>query len=353
MYTVATHLVETKTGQNFADFLNDRIFTPLGMTSTTLQPASALAKGWGDRMAKGYIWEGDTWRSTEPQDCPEGQGAGSVISSANDLAKWVKALLYQENPVNERVYQGLTKMRSIVNPHARGLKAHVTPAVYAAGLEVYYYRGRMVIGHDGNVPGFRSRVGFMSELGFGVVVLGNANGAGGAGTVIIKALLDEVLGVSVGDRLSRNQSKKNEKDLAVRPKDKELGESTEGPSKDAQDCRNIDRNKTKKQNQEPQKISLEMYAGNYWNAGYHTMTVQIKNDQLYIDATDRSMGFTMIFEHVESQTKYIAYLKDDIELTVHPVDAEFVFKDGKAVAMGLDLEPVIKEKIWFRLCYST
>ena len=81
-------------------------------------------------MAKGHIWEkeNNTWRGFEPQNCPEGQGAGSVISSANDFIKWVKALLYRENPINNRVYEGLMRMRSIVNPNARRLKAHTTPA---------------------------------------------------------------------------------------------------------------------------------------------------------------------------------------------------------------------------------
>ncbi|KAL4919146.1 beta-lactamase/transpeptidase-like protein [Aspergillus aurantiobrunneus] len=348
MYTVATHLVEETSRQSFSDFLEQRIFIPLDMTSTTSQPAGARSRGWADRMAKGYIWENQSWRGFDPQDCPEGQGAGSVISSVNDFIKWVKALLYHEGPVNDRVYQGLTTMRSIVNPQARRLRAHTTPAIYAAGKEIYYYRGCKVIGHDGCVPGFASRFIFMPELKFGAVVLGNSAGAGPAATVIIRALMDEILAVPVEDRPSYQQKPakkdKPERPLAIHPgthskvADKHLRHSKEQPSHASQTM--------------PEIIPLESYVGKYWNAGYHSMTVQIQDNHLFVDALDRSMGFTLTFHHVRNQTEYIAALKDEIELTAEPIHAEFVFDDGKVVKMGLDLEPAIKELICFDLVDS-
>ena len=393
MYTVATHLVEETSKQSFSDFLDERIFAPLDMNSTALQPARAQSKGWGNRMAKGYIWEKNSWRGFEPENCPEAQGAGSVISSANDLIKWVNALLYHEGPVNDRVYQGLTKMRSIVNPNAKNLKPHTTPANYTAGMEINFYRGNMVVGHDGNIPGFASRFLFMPDLNFGAVVLGNSAGAGGASTTIMRALMDEVLGVPVEDRLSHNNNKRKEngsKDLPVHPKvqhqdyskerqlkDQQPGQPKEQssdaqvewrpapqdqPSNNGQDKKKAKKEKNKAPEKQkkrtgkpqkreksapPQETPLGAYTGRYWNTGYRNVTVESKDDQLFINATDRSMGFTMTFEHVKDQTEYIGHLKDVIELTDEPVDAEFVFEDGKAVKMGLDLEPAIKEKIWF------
>ncbi|KAF3390898.1 Penicillin-binding protein 4 [Talaromyces pinophilus] len=380
MYTVATHLVEVKSKKSFSEFLDKRIFTPLYMNSTTLQPASARAKGWKDRMAKGYIWQNDAWRGFDPQECPEGQGAGSVISSANDFIKWIKALLCREGPINDRVYQGLTKLRSIVNPNARRLKAHTTPAIYAAGMEMYYYRGNMVIGHDGTIPGFRSRFVFMPDLKFGVVVLGNSAGAGGAATTIIRALMDEILGIRIERRPSQNakQKKKNDqkkdlvlhskphhddkKEVQARLKDEQQTHTLQSDQygnkgKDSQNKETQRPQGQKKQgkkptNQEqppppPQETPLEAYVGRFWNAGYRAMIVTIKDNQLFIDATDRSNGFTMTFEHVKDQTVYIAHTRDVIELGDEPVDARFVLEDGKAIKMGLDLEPAIKEMIWF------
>ncbi|CAG8910135.1 unnamed protein product [Penicillium egyptiacum] len=390
MFTVASHLVEEISKQSFSEFLDERIFAPLNMKSTTLQPSSAHAKGWRSRMAKGYIWENNAWRGFDPQYCPEGQGAGSIISSANDFIKWVKALLHHEEPINDKVYQGLTKMRSIVNPNARRLKVHTTPANYTAGMEVFFYRGNMVIGHDGNIPGFSSRFMFMPDQKFGAVVMGNSTGAGSAATTIMRILMDEVLGISFEDRLLqmaigpkhkeprrslRNQRKpKYQKDLLL--KDERLGQSKEQSesqsiqqnhtAKTRQNRKDIKEEKDKgtprrfgqKQGERlendsknsPQGMSLEAYVGSYWNAGYHNLTVLIKDGRLFIDATDRSMGFTMTFEHFKNQAECIARLKDDVELTDSLVNANFVFGAGKALMMGLDLEPVIKEMIWFRRC---
>lgn len=376
MYTVATHLVEVMSEMSFAEFLDKRIFAPLNMTSTTLQPASAHAKGWGHRMAKGYIWQNNAWRGFDSQDCPEGQGAGSIISSANDFIKWVKALLYREGPINDKVHQGLTKLRSIVNPNARRLRAHTTPAIYTAGMEVYYYRGNMVIGHDGTIPGFRSRFMFMPDLKFGAVVMGNSAGAGGAATTIIRALMDEILGVPIEQDSSRTMKQTQKNDLTLHSKpDRHDKKDSQARINDKPQTRTLhsdhhgDKNKDqqykkqqqpreqKKQREKPknheqpppphQETPLEAYVGRYWNAGYRAMTITTKDNKLFIDATDRSNSFTMSFEHVSDQTKYIAHARDAIELEDEAIDARFVFVDGKAVKMGLDLEPAIREMIWF------
>ncbi|KAJ6783021.1 hypothetical protein PWT90_01843 [Aphanocladium album] len=78
-------------------------------------------------------------------------------------------------------------MRSLVNPHGRRLKSHSSPAIYTAGVEVHYYRGQKVIGHDGNITGFASRFVFLLDLKFGTVVLGNSSGAGAVASSIIRA----------------------------------------------------------------------------------------------------------------------------------------------------------------------
>ena len=178
MYTVATHLVEVKSQQSFSHFIQDRIFQPLGMLSTTLQPTAAKARGFSDRMVTGSVWDrtNSTYQPIEMPDTPESQGAGSIVTSVNDFIKWIKALINHEDPITDELYKGLTRMRSFTNPDANWLKPHTSPVAYAAGLEVWFYRGHMVVGHDGGIVGFGSRFFFLPRLGFGVVILGNASG---------------------------------------------------------------------------------------------------------------------------------------------------------------------------------
>lgn len=98
---------------------------------------------------------------------------------------------------------------------------------------------------------------------------------------------------------------------------------------------------------QPQVIPLNAYIGIYWHSGYHTMTVKIKDSKLFIDATDRSLGFTLTFDHIRDQTMYTAHLSDMWEGGDDPVEAQFVLKDGRAVKLGLRLEFALKELVWF------
>ncbi|KAI0839283.1 beta-lactamase family protein [Hypoxylon sp. FL0890] len=372
MFTVATHLVEVKTQQSFTEFLEERFFRPLGMDSTSLQPSSARAKGFGDRIARGYDWdkENSRYRDFAGPDCPEGQGAGSIITSANDFIKWVKALLRREDPISEKVYQGLIRLRSFPNPGMKRLKRFQSPGFYAAGIEVHWYRGYMVVGHDGSIPGFGSRFFFLPELGFGAVLMGNSGGANSVATALSKQLINAVLKVPEIERPPKSKkevkktSKADKNNLAVRlknqspeqiPKDEEQSDrqkklqvKVQAPSAETSQPKSKESQQTEKKPQ-PQTTPLSAYVGKYWNPGYHTLTVEVKDGELFIDARDRSDAFTLTFEHVSNETKYTAHLRDEYEEGDATFRAEFVFENGRAVRMGLDLEEAVKQLIWFDL----
>ncbi|KAI3323722.1 beta-lactamase/transpeptidase-like protein [Xylariaceae sp. AK1471] len=380
MYTVATHLVEVKTQQSFSDFLEERIFRPLSMESTSLQPARARARKHGHHIATGYSWDKNSsvYREIQSPDCPEAQGAGSIITSADDFIRWVKCLLRREKPIDEKVYQGLVRMRSFVNPSGRRLRRFTSPVVYAAGLEIYYYRGYTVVGHDGAIPGFGSRFLFLPDSKFGVVVMGNSDGVGTVSNAICRQLIDAVLQVPEPEPQPQSKLKKNKKasgatqgniPLRQKPGSPKLAKSTAEGGKGGKKEENNHQSKhiqrpasqvaprrptqpsIKKAQAEktppPQEIPLTAYVGRYWHPGYHSMNLQIQDEKLFIDAIDRSMGFTLSFEHVRGQTKYTAYQCDMFDGDEDPIQAEFVLEDGHATKMGLDLEPVLKELIWF------
>lgn len=328
MYTVATHLVEVKTQQTFASFLEDHLFRPLGMNSSSLQPSAAIGKGYGDRMANGHIWDekSASYKHITHQECPEGQGAGSVITSSNDFAKLMSALLNRTgSPISNRVYQGTVRMRSFRNPNPAKVKAYTSPSFYAAGVEVYYYRGHAVIGHDGNITGFGSRFFMLPDFNFGAVILGNSSGAASVAGIIARELTDKVLQVPEAERPPRT-----------------IGSGREKASKDQKS--DPGGQSTSQESSWP----LHAYLGKYWHPGYHYMTVEVKDGKLFIDANDRSLGFTLTLYHNRDGTKYKADLFDSLESgVVDSIDAEFILEGGVAVKLGLDLEPSLKYLVWF------
>ncbi|KAI0427836.1 beta-lactamase family protein [Xylaria sp. FL1042] len=329
MYTVATHLVEKKSKLAFADFLQERFFGPLGMSSTHLQPARARSFGLGDRIAAGHTWDkkNETYIGFEPSDSPESQGAGSIMTTVNDYIKWVKALMNKEHPIDEEVYKGLIKMRTFASRDPEDREPLTSPTVYAAGLEIFYYRGYVVIGHDGSVCGFGSRHFFVPELKLGGAIFGNAGNADDVATILSRELIDEALGVPIPDRpdwdkLVRDEMLKYEKDPKEEERRRILSEATE-----------------------PQKMPLSAYTGEYWNPGYHGMVVTIKNGKLFVDGSDRSFGFSLVFDHVREQTEYITHLSNPQQGIDYLVPTKFMFHNDKTTKMGLELED--DEFIWF------
>lgn len=333
MFTVATYLVEKKSGLSFSDFLDEHFFQPLDMRSTNLQPKCARAKGLGERIATGYAWDEDneTYHGFQSPDCPEGQGAGSIITSVNDYIKWVKAMMNHEAPITKEIYNGLLKPRAFHSPSFENLRPLTSLTTIGAGWEVCFYRGYMVVCHDGSVPGFGSRHFFLPDFKFGGAIFGNSGGAGKVAAIVAHELIDEVLKVPEAERPDWDRI------------ESELDDGSEEDGEEEELLQNIYPGIKESQLQER---PLGAYTGEYSNAGYHGLTVQIKNDKLFVDAMDRSMGFTLVFDHVCEQTKYIAHLCDSLEGGDVPMRAEFVFEGDRVIRMGVHFEEEL-ELIWF------
>lgn len=333
MFTVATYLVEKKSGISFSDFLHSHFFQPLGMHVTNLQPECARAKGLGDRIATGYSWNRETaeYREFQSPDCPEAQGAGSIITSVNDYIKWVQAMMNHEGPISPELYKGLVKSRILQNPDAIDLRPLSSPTACGLGWEIFYYRGYMVVNHDGEVAGFGSCHFFLPEFKFGGVIFANSTDGGMVATILARELIDEALKIPPVERPNWNEI---ESQYCSDDDQETLEELMQ------QLCPGI----TEPQ---PQTIPLSTYLGEYWNPGYHSLTVIIKNDKLFIDATDRSFGFSLVFQHIHDQTKYIVHLSDFLEGGDILFKAEFRLEKNKAVKLGLHIEAELEELIWF------
>ena len=94
MYAVLSHCVETLVGagKTLGDVLRERIWGPLGMTSTFYGVEDLSSEG-EERFAKGYYWDEMQEKTQEIaiEPTPEIAGAGLVISSVRDYAKWARS----------------------------------------------------------------------------------------------------------------------------------------------------------------------------------------------------------------------------------------------------------------------
>jgi CubicO group peptidase (beta-lactamase class C family) len=164
-YNLLAMLVARVSGQSFADFTRDRLFRPLGMTSTSwrddyrrIVPGRALAYA----PVPGAL---ASWRTDMPNE--DAHGNGGLLTTVGDLLKWNDAL-------TKRTVGGAQGGALVDSLTRRGVLTSGERLTYAAGLVVDEYRGAPRIGHSGATAGYRSYlVRFLTQRDLSVAVLCN------------------------------------------------------------------------------------------------------------------------------------------------------------------------------------
>lgn len=225
LFAVAQLVVEQASGQSYADFLQQRFFTPLGMTSTRYN-SDALRPG--DPAATGYaLADGKTLDAAPRLTWHNASGAGGVYSSVHDMAAWMRLQLAggvyrdaagtEHRLFSEKSQQAMWQMVTpmpIPTPSVPELApARPNFLGYAQGWMTSDYRGEQLVWHTGGWPGMVSRVTLVPGKRLGVVVLTNAE-LGGAFNAITLRVLDAYLGApktdwnaAYGAALAKSQAK--------------------------------------------------------------------------------------------------------------------------------------------------
>jgi CubicO group peptidase (beta-lactamase class C family) len=348
MYTVASHLVEVKTGRPFEDFLREKFFRPLGMASTHLHPPST--QGSRDHMASGHQFDkaSGNWSVFDIPYAPEAQGAGSIVTSTADYIKWVQAMLHRHAPISEASYKALTQPEVLLDPEDKELDTFCSHQLYCMGWETYHYRGHQVVIHEGLVDGFGSAHFFLPAHGFGAVILGNADGIEQVCWILARELIDAALDVPAAER----------PDWAAIQAVKLAKGSDAGDPEDQ--LRELRAESTSGGRSEKPAPALEACVGSYSDAGYGVFKIEIRNGSLFIDAMDRGFKCTFTFEHVRTwdedgesggiitRSSMIAHLRPLRGSVDEYLAAELVFaaRSWRAVRMAIALDPDT-ETIWF------
>ncbi len=166
-YAVLAMIVEKVSGQKFGQFLHDRIFAPLRMTTTI-----AYEKGTNEvqHRAFGHTKEKDGWHETDQSPTSAVLGDGSIYSSLEDLAKWDRAL-------REHALLSAAEMQPALTPaqvlSGSGKVAEAKPVSYGFGwfLDPYLNHKRMY--HDGETIGFRTTIQRFTEDHLTIIILAN------------------------------------------------------------------------------------------------------------------------------------------------------------------------------------
>jgi CubicO group peptidase (beta-lactamase class C family) len=182
MYIAAGQVVAKVSGRSWDDFVRERIFTPLGMSSSTTSVQGIKGQ---PNVASPHATVNDTVRAIAWRDIDNAGPAGSINSNAVDMAQWVRLQLgrgsYNGKPLisarmMDEMHQAHTVIRSDSADRANNPESHLR--AYGLGCFLQDYRGRLAVHHGGNVDGFTALVAMLPEEHFGVVFLTNQNGSG-------------------------------------------------------------------------------------------------------------------------------------------------------------------------------
>lgn len=204
LFGVAQLVVEAVSGQSYKDFLQTRIFTPLGMQDTRFNSDHLQA---ADNVATGYAQADFTHLVAAPRvSWGNVSGAGGIYSSVHDLSHWVRVqldggVISGEGDATKRLFSEKRQraMWSMITPIpvAKPSVPALAPAVpnyagYGEGWSLSDYRGKKLVWHTGGWPGFVSRITLVPEQGLGIIVLTSAE-QGGAFQAATLRVLDAYL----------------------------------------------------------------------------------------------------------------------------------------------------------------
>lgn len=268
MYATAGQVVEAVSGMPWADFVEARIFEPLGMSETL----ALLSRTNGQpNVARPHdIVDGERVvianASVDPVDA-----AGSVWSSVEDMSRWLRMLLAGgvasdgTRLLSEEVVAEMFTPQTLVTPGQFYPTQQVTePNWMTYGLAWFQhdFRGRKLDFHTGSIDGMVAIAGLIREEGVGVYVLGNRDHV-----EVRHALMYRALDHFLAPDHVRDWS------AELKPIYDEL-EAT------AEEAR-VARAETRVEGTSPSH-TLEAYAGTYENDMYGTLTVALQGDGLHV-----------------------------------------------------------------------
>ncbi len=177
MYMVAGEVIEAVSGMSWADFVQTRIFEPLGMTETVAMLADTEGR---PNVARPHQYVDGELVVIENASVDPVAPAGSVWSSVHDMSKWLRMLLADgELPDGGRLLRPSTVAElftpQVVQRAQYPADRLTSPDFMTYGLAWFQkdYRGRKMDYHTGSIDGMVAIAGLIREQGLGVYVLGN------------------------------------------------------------------------------------------------------------------------------------------------------------------------------------
>jgi CubicO group peptidase (beta-lactamase class C family) len=163
-YLLLSAIVERISGRAFADHVDAEILRPLGMTRSVVLRGAFPED---PNRARGYVPDGAGFKVSE--DVPQFGGAGAMMFTLEDLARWFGDIAGGGRVWTPQVAELMT---------APAVYADGAPVILPAPGHIFGYAGGLMLSrdwvlHGGNFAGFQAMFGWLPGEGFGLAILCN------------------------------------------------------------------------------------------------------------------------------------------------------------------------------------
>lgn len=210
MFAAAGEVVAVAQKQPWEKFVPERIFKPLGMKNSTMS-IREMARAKDHSLGYSYNFDTKETQKLPFREIDQVAPAGSINSSANDMAKWLRFVLGGgvidgKRLVSEKSFEEWLKPQMKVNP---------TGTVnYGLGWFIQKWNDLTVVQHGGNIDGFNAMVAMIPEKKLGFVMLTNVSGSP-LGSDLMPLVWSNILGKPETTKTDPNAPVSPEKEAGI------------------------------------------------------------------------------------------------------------------------------------------
>ena len=300
-YNVAAIAMEAQTGVSWKQTLDDVLFKPAVMTSTS----GFVSRFSQDRLAMPYRWTPDGFvRRAYAKADANMQSAGGLVTTLEDMGKWLElhinnGKLNGKQIVPAAAVQEAHKLQAAV----RGNEGPYRRLGYGLGWNISLNGNDTVLVHGGGFPGFTTHMSFSPNKRVGVAVFANT------GSGFPEAVALEVYRVLNGEGVITDASLEMWRGLLEKDKQSVAADLARRAAR-------------------PQTLPfpLEAYAGDYDNDLYGRLQIRLVNGKLEA-RLGNAWSVVEVFDNTKNRLR--------VELFGGGQVMDVEMKDDRAVAMNL------------------
>ncbi len=158
-YILLGHIIELVSGESYADYIQNHLFKPLNMDSSSYGSTSRIVKN----RAAGYDKADDAYKNADFLSMTQPFAAGSLLSTVDDVHTWYQAILNDE----------VISQESREMAHQMGVLNSGEKIDYGFGWRIANIQASPMIEHGGGINGFSTASLVLPEEGVFVAVFSN------------------------------------------------------------------------------------------------------------------------------------------------------------------------------------